>query len=482
VEYDLVIIGGSSAGLHAAVTAAHQKARVALVEQHQLGKSSFLFNQALTEAGRIAYQADSGEDVYLNPQQTGVGRAHIHRAARWAEAVVANLSEHDPQFGSSALLAALGIEVIVGSGQFQNRPLAFAVNGRQLRARAYLIATGACTAQPSIEGLQTTGYLTGEDIFSQLQQREPQWPQNLFVIGGGLVATELSQTLNRLGCNITMIVEGPGILAGEDAEAARLIHAQLEAEGVRILTHSQVTQVKRINGKKWVQAGTQALEADEILLCAGQRPQIESLNLEAVEVEVSPQGIRVNNKLQTSHPQIYACGEVIGGYPLPHVANYEARIALKNALFWPFFKVNYRAIPWAVFADPALARVGLTEAQAKRYYGSQVQVLRTFYKSLARSQMRGETTGFCKIIVQRNGTILGAHLVGSAAAEVVHAIALAMQQRLKIKALADLVHISPTFAEVNFNTAAEWQLQRRQNSFLPDLLEGTFNLRRSWHK
>jgi len=483
-EYDLVIIGGSAAGLYAAVAAARLKARVALVGQHQLGESSFWFNKALTEAGRIAYQVDSAVGgVYRNPERVG-GTAAIDQAMQWAEAVVASLTERDPQSGSIALLAASGIEVMAGTGEFQNHPLAFSVNGRQLRARAYLIATGACTAKPQIEGLQTAGYLTGEDIFSRFhsRQREPQWPQNLLVIGGGLVATELSQTFNRLGCNITMAVAEPGILAGEDAEATRLIQAQLEAEGVRIITHSPVSQVKSIGGKKWVQAGTQALEADEILLGTGQRPQVEFLNLESVGVKLSPQGIWVNDKLQTSHPQIYACGEVIGGYPLPHVAKYEARIALRNALFWPIFRVKYRSIPWAVFSDPELARVGLTEAEAKRCYGQQIQVLRTFYKDNQRSRMRGETTGFCKIIVKRNGTILGAHLVGPVAAEGVHGIALAMQQRLKIKALADLVHISPTFAEANFKTAAEWELQRLKNPFLQDLLEGIFNLRRSFHR
>jgi len=162
---------------------------------------------------------------------------------------------------------------------------------------------------------------------------------------------------------------------------------------------------------------------------------------------------------------------------LPHVARYEAAIALKNALFFPRFKVNYRAIPWAVFSDPELARVGLTEAQARHRYGH-IQVLQQFYKTIAKSQLRGETTGFCKMIVLRDGTILGAHLVGSAAAEVVHLIALAMQQRLKVKALSDLVHISPTFLEINFKTAKEWELG--QQSARQDWLESWFNLRRAW--
>ncbi|CAA9567523.1 Mercuric ion reductase [uncultured Synechococcales cyanobacterium] len=481
VEYDLVVIGGSAAGLSAAVAAAHLKARVALVEAHQLGETTFLRRQALIEVGRATRQAHAAPQFGVDNLATNVGGVSVScdRAMRWAEGVVATLTENDPQAGSAAALATLGVEVIFGGGQFHNAPLCFSVNGRQLRSRAYLIATGTYTAKPNQE-LQATGYLTSEDILSSLNFTQSQIPpslQNLLVIGGGLVATELSQTLNRLGSNVTMVVEAPRLLAQEDATAAQLVQAQLEAEGVRILTDSRITQAKQLNGKKWVSTGEYTIEASEILLTVGQRPQVESLNLESVGVQVGKQGVQVNEKLQTSHPRIYACGEVIGGYPLPHVARYEAAIALKNALFFPKFKVNYRAVPWAVFSDPELARVGLTEAQARHRYG-QIQVLQQFYKTIAKSQLRGETTGFCKMIVFRDGTILGAHLVGSAAAEVVHLIALAMQQRLKVKALSDLVHISPTFLEINFKTATEWGLG--QQSARQDWLESWFNLRRAW--
>ncbi len=483
VEYDLVIIGGGAAGRCAAVAAARLKARVALVEQHQQERSWIFSNQALAEVGRVADRMRSAEQFGIYPTaEVPVQGISIRfaQAMQWAEAVVSTLGEQH----SSVVLATLGIEVICGIGQFHNQPhLTFVVNRRQLRARAYLIATGVCYSPPDIAGLSATDCITPDNI---LKKQWSQWPEDLVVIGGGPVGTELSQTFARLGSRVTLITSNSHILAQEDPEAASWVQAQLEAEGIRVLTHNRITQIKQVNGKKLVLAGpaiaegrSETIKASEVLLTVGQQPNVEFLNLEEVGVNLGHQGIQVNDKLQTSNPRIYACGEVIGGYPLAHVANYEARIALKNALFLPIFKVDYRAIPWAIFSDPELARVGLTEAQARQRYGQAIQVLQQFYKTIARTQLRGETTGFCKIIVRRDGTILGAHLVGPAAGDVIHAIALAMKHRLKIKALSDLVHISPTFAEINGKTAAAWE-DLSQKPARQDFLESFFNLRRTW--
>lgn len=479
VEYDLVIIGGGAAGRYAAAAAARLKARAALVELPQSGGSWVLGNQALAEVGRIAHRMRSTEQFGIYPTAEPVQGISIQvaQAMQWAEAVVSNSKEQH----SSAILASLGIEVICGIGQFHNQPhLAFVVNGRQLRSRAYLIATGTCYSQLDIAGLPATEYITPDNV---LKKQWSQWPEDLVVIGGGPIGTELSQTFARLGSRVTLITSSSHILAQEDPDAAFLVQAQLEAEGVRVLTQSQVTQIKQVNDKKLVLAGSaiagsqaETIKASEVLLTVGQHPNVEFLNLEAAGVNLNQRGIQVNNKLQTSNPRIYACGEVIGGYPLAHVANYEARIALKNALFWPMFKVDYRVIPWAIFSDPELARIGLTETQARRHCGQKIQVLQQFYKTTERAQLQGDT-GFCKIIVQRDGTILGAHLVGPAAGDIIHGVALAMKHRFKVKTLSDLVHISPTFAEINSKTAAKWVSQQpaRQN-----FLESFFNLCRAW--
>jgi pyruvate/2-oxoglutarate dehydrogenase complex dihydrolipoamide dehydrogenase (E3) component len=259
------------------------------------------------------------------------------------------------------------------------------------------------------------------------------------------------------------------------------VQAQLEAEGVRVLTESPVTQVRQIDDKKWVQAGNRAIEADEIILATGQLPNIESLNLEGVGVKFHRQGLELNEKLQTTNPRIYACGDVVGGYQFRHIAQYEASIALKNALFAPFFKVDYRGIPWAIFCDPQLAQVGLTEAQARQRYGKDVFVVRQYFKALDKAQILGETTGFCKIVGRLNGEILGASIVSPDASELIGTIALSVRQKLKVKAIANLPHISPTLSEITHKTALEWQRQRQSsNKTLQNLLESFFNLRRNW--
>jgi pyruvate/2-oxoglutarate dehydrogenase complex dihydrolipoamide dehydrogenase (E3) component len=522
VEYDLIVIGGSTAGIYAAIAAAHLNARVALVENEQLQTNwlgyGALYTQALIQVGRVREQVRDAPQFGIHSsytdsiEQRQVPSVQFTEAMQWVQAVVSTCSEQN----APTVLASLGIDVISGTGEFCRRPhLGFVVNNRRWRARAYLIATGSRPIIPDIDGLQTVGYFTPEDIWQpgivgerhsgnqsfigegdeMDRELHPLTPSpsplqgSWVVIGGGPIGTELAQTLARLNCDVTLVVSTPHILSKEDPEASRLVQAQLEAEGVRILTESSVTQVRRIEDKKWVQAGNRAIEADEILLATGQQPNLESLNLEGVGVKFHRQGLKLNEKLQTTNPRIYACGDVIGGYQFAHIAQYEASVALKNALFMPLFKVDYRPIPWAIFCDPQLARVGLTEAQARQRYGKDVFVVRQYFKTLNKAQLLGETTGFCKIVGRQNGEILGASIVGPNASELIGAIAVCIRQKIKLSASpfgiaslhANFPQVSSTLSEIIHKTALEWQQQRQsRNKTLQNFLEGFFNLRRHW--
>lgn len=488
VEYDLIVIGGSTAATYAAVAAAHLNARVALIEPPEpqtnwLGYGA-IYTQALTQVGCVAQQVCNAPQLGISSanadltQQQPVPFIQWNEAMQWAKAIVYTQSEQN----SLPILASLGVDVITGCGEFCRRPhLGFIVNNRRLRGRTYLIATGSRPAIPDIEGLQTIGYLTPADFWQlDLSLRlRGSW----VVIGGEPTGTQLAQTLARLNCEVTLVVSTPQILSAEDPEASSLVQGQLEAEGIRVLTESPVTQMRRIDDKKWVQAGNRAIEADEILLAAGQEPNVKSLNLEGVGVKYHQQGIELNEKLQTTNPQIYACGDVGGGYQFAHIAQYEASIALKNALFAPLFKVDYRGIPWAIFTDPQLARVGLTEAQARRRYHKDVFVVRQYFKTLDKAQLLGETTGFCKIVGRQNGEILGASIVGPDASELIGAIALAMRHKIKVGAIADFPQVSSTLSEILQKTAMEWRRQRlSRNKTLANFLEGFFNLRRNWSR
>jgi pyruvate/2-oxoglutarate dehydrogenase complex dihydrolipoamide dehydrogenase (E3) component len=207
---------------------------------------------------------------------------------------------------------------------------------------------------------------------------------------------------------------------------------------------------------------------------------VESLNLEAAGVEVAKHGIKVNKKLQTTNPKIYACGDVIGGYQFTHVAGYEAVVVLTNALFFPFSKVNYRVIPWATFTDPELARVGLTEAEARKKHGKRISVLKQPFSGVDRAQAEGATIGFAKIITLGNGQILGAHIVGESAGELIHEVVLAMSKKLPVSALTG-IHVYPTLSEVN--SKAGLLLKKRkfaESKWQQKLLAKLFNKLRSW--
>lgn len=477
VDYDVVIIGGLTAGRYAAIAAAQLRATVALVEPEE-GRSP-IWPHALTELGRVMQQQRLASQFGIHSLHEDSGQncesLLWSEAMQWAKMLVSNLEEQN----SPAVLAALGVDVIVGSGQFERQAhLAFAVNGRRLRARSFLIATGSRQWIPDIEGLETTGYLTAPEVWQSLAQPNP--PQRWAIVGGDPVGIQMAQTLSRLGLNVTLVLRRSHILPQEDPDIAQLVQATLEAEGVRVLTATPVTQMKRIEGTKWLQAGDEAIETDEILLAAGQQPNVENLNLEAVGVKWNRRGLQLNKKLQTTNPRIYACGDVISGYQFTNIANYEAKIALKNALFFPVFKVDYRSLPWAIFCDPQMVRVGLTEEQARRKHGKNILVLRQYFKTLAAAQLHGETTGLCKLIVLRNGEILGAALVGLHAGELVNVFSLALAQKLKVAALATLSPVYPTMSEIFDQIATEYrQASLTNNTFLQNCLEGFFNLRRT---
>ncbi|BAY75248.1 pyridine nucleotide-disulfide oxidoreductase dimerization region [Nostoc linckia NIES-25] len=481
IDYDVVIIGSSLAGYNAALAASQLRATVALVRPKV--DYGFIHHYALSEIAKLAQKLRNAAGFGIHTRHADTSQeCHIslawQEAMLYAQAVASNLQD---QY-SPAILAAQGVDVIFGAGQFQSSAqLGFVVNNRLLRARTYLLASGSRPEVPEIEGLEATGYLTLANIWQCLQKAP--LPKNWVIIGGVPQSIEIAQTLARFGCNVTLVVKYSYVLPHIDPEIAILLQAQLEVEGVRVLTAKPVTQVRRIDDKKWLQAGDKAIETDEILVATGQQPNLESLNLAAVGVKWHGRRLVVNEKLQTTNDRIYACGDVIGGYNFANIANYEAKIALKNALFFPRLKVNYRCIPWGIFSVPAMAQVGLTEAQAKRQFRpDEFLVLRQYFKTVTAAHLRDETTGMCKLIVLRNGEILGASILGAEAGELINLIALAMSEKIKIK---DLVNFSPvylSFSEIVEQIVTEWRKQKLNTNIpLQEFLEGFFHFRRNWN-
>ena len=307
VDYDVVIIGGSPTGRYAALVAKQLQATVALVEPPKgqgASTESALFDlltpHALTRLTQLTQQLSDADrfDIHspdANAAQNWGKSVLWAEAMQWAEGVVSNLEEQN----SPSVLATLGVDVIIGTGQFENKPhLAFTVNNRRLRARSYLIAAGSCPAIPEIDELQNTGYLTVPEVWQPLTSPNP--PKRWAIVGDDPNGCQLAQTLTRLGLKVTLVVKRSHILPAEDLEIAQLVQATLEAEGVRVLTKAPVIQVKQIQNTKWIQAGNEAIETDEILLCTGRAPNVASLNLEAVGVKYNRHRLKVNEKLQTT--------------------------------------------------------------------------------------------------------------------------------------------------------------------------------------
>ncbi len=444
-DYDLVIIGGSLAGRYAAILATEQGKKVALVEPEE----TTLFNLLVPHALNQLRQVKSQFFIPSISHQKSLSWAEV---GQWIKNVIANIEEKN----SLAILAALGVDVIVGSGEFSAQELLIKVNNRKLIARYYLVATGAIPAVPKISGLQAVNYFTPNNIGQQLDVA--RLGKNWVIIGSNPDSITWAQILTRLGFNITLVVKSSQILPSLDADVSYLVQAILEADGVRVLTEMTVSQIKEINRKKWVQAGNEAIETDEILVCAGYQPNIKDLHLEAVKVKCHQRGIEVDSWLQTTNPQIYACGDVIGGYPYPNISNYEAKIAVNNALLLPKLKVDYQSIPWAIATTPQIAQVGFTEAQAKRFY-SDVIVLQQNFKTVAAAQLSEETTGIYKLVVHRNRQILGATIVGTQSSELINLIALAIAQKLKVEAISHLFPIYPSFSEIFARAIANFKLK-----------------------
>lgn len=489
-DYDVVIIGGSLAGRFAALSATQLKAKVALVEPTVNGELylanalyGFVYYQAFSQISNFAKQLDGAflKGFHIscadNEQKCHIS-VDASQALLYSHGIISKIQEqHSP-----AILAAQGVDVIVGDGQFQPSPtLAFVVNNRQLRARTYLLATGSRPGIPEIEGLQKIGFLTIPDVWQSLSSPTP--PKQWVIIGGVPQSIEMAQTLARLGYDVTLIVARKNILPQVDFEISQLLCSQLEAEGVRIMTQAPVTQIRRIENKKWLQVGDKAIETDEIIVATAQQPNIESLNLAAVDVKWDRHRLLVNDKLQTTNRRIWACGDVIGGYAIANLANYEARIAVQNALFFSRQKVNYQEIPWGIFTYPSVAQVGLTEAQAKRQYSQdKIIVLRQYFKSIASAQIQDETTGICKLITLNHGEILGASIFGAKAIEFIHVIALAIAQKIKVTRLAHIAPLYPSFSEILEQTALSWSQHKLNNDLVwQDFLESFFHLRRNWN-
>lgn len=459
IDYDLVIIGGTFAAYQAALIATEFHAKVALIVNSTINNNFY-------------YQYYP----YIFPEINNIPE-------KIEKQYITNIAKNIYQTNSLDNLVMQGVDVIIDDGEFTNKsPLEFTVNQRKLKARNYLLANGSIPSIPQINGLENIPYLTINNIWQYIEKHIDKNTLNkhFAIIGGTPQSIEISQILVKLGGQITLILNNRNILNYIDREIAQLLIAKLEISGIKVLTDTTVTQIREIDGHKWLQAGDKAIETDEIIIAINQQPNIESLNLKTIGVKYHQQHLMVNKKLQSSNHRVYACGDVIGGYNLINLGNYEANIAVKNALFLPIHEVNYQTVAWGIYCEPNIAHIGLTAHRAKgKYPANQILELKQYFKTNTAAQIRGENIGVCKLVVLENGQILGCSIFGTAAAEIINIMALLIAKNLKIAELVKIAPIYPSFAEILVKTAREWQNERmRKNHILQELLASFFNFRR----
>lgn len=472
-EYDLCVIGGGSAGLVAAAGAAALGAKVVLVEKHKMGGDCLNYgcvpSKALLHSAKVAQTMRAASAAAIDDHIPEISLARVMQRVR---AVIAQIEPND----SAERFRSLGVEVLFGAGKFVDRKR-FEVEGRALSARKFIIATGSRPAIPDIPGLKDVAYHTNETVF-ELNEAVPA----LLVIGSGPIGVEMAQAFLRLGSTVHLVDPQPQILRNEDPDLAQVVATRLEEEGAAL--HLGATPI-RIEGEagqvrlliKQADGEELWLQGSHLLLATGRRANVENLALDVAGVELSRGRIATDKRLRTANRDIYACGDVVGPYQFTHMAEHHAGIALRSALFHLPARIEERVIPWCTFTDPELARVGLSETEAKAQ-GIAYQAFSFPFHDLDRAITDGETAGLAKILVAPNGRLLGAAIVGANAGELIHEYVLALARKLKVADLANVIHIYPTLAQINRRVANE-QLKSKLTPGARRWMQRLFGLRGS---
>ncbi|HUP01335.1 MAG TPA: mercuric reductase [Gemmatimonadota bacterium] len=441
-RYNLVVMGAGTAGLVAAAGAAGLGARVALVERGLLGGDCLNYgcvpSKALLRCARAA--ADARAAGQFGVRIAGGVSVDFAAVMERMRRLRAGLSAHD----SASRFRDLGVDVFLGEGRFTG-PERIEVGGAQLAFDRALIATGGRPVVPTVEGLAGAGFLTNETVFSLTAL-----PARLAVVGGGPIGCELAQAFVRFGARVTLVEQGARILPCDDPDAAEIVRVALALEGVDLRLGQELARVEAAPaGHRCVVHASDAFEVDAILVAAGRTAVVEGLGLEAAGVaHDGDRGIRVDDKLRTSNPKIYAAGDVVAGARrFTHVADAHARVILRNALFPGARKASTLTVPWCTFTDPEVAHVGLGP-EAAHEAGIELRTLTQSLEGVDRAVLDGETQGFARVHTRkRGGEILGATIVARHAGEMISEITLAIEAGAGLSALSSTIHPYPTRGE-----------------------------------
>lgn len=440
-KYDLVVLGGGTAGLVGAMGAAGLGARVALVERHLLGgdclNTGCVPSKALIRSARVIAELRRAGSLGVEVSGIRVDFAAVTQRLRLRRA---QLAVHD----SAARLQAAGVDVFFGDGRFAD-PTTVVVEGASLRFRRALIATGGRPTAPPIPGLDAVPYLTNETIFDLTEL-----PRRLIVIGSGPIGCELAQAFARFGSTVTVLDQATQVLPREDPMAAFVLRRLLEREGLHLELGVRIDSARAADGEVHLEftrdPDKRADRTSATVVAAGRAPNVEALGLDAAGVRTTKDGVDVNERLQTSNARVYASGDVCSPYKFTHAADAMSRIVLQNALFFGRRKASALVIPWVTYTDPEVAHVGTTYRDVAESEG-RLETITVGLSEIDRAVVDDESDGFVRVHHER-GRLRGCTIVASHAGEMIGEAVYALTHKGTLGDLSGTVHAYPTQSEV----------------------------------
>lgn len=454
-HYDLIILGAGSAGYWAARTAGAAGARAAVVDPGPLGGLCILRGcmptKALLRSTEVIHLAQHASEVGVLVKEVGYDfEAIMARKRHWVKEFA--------DYRAQGILKQQGYEFIQGAAHFLD-PHTIEVNGETITADKFLISTGSTPFAPEVAGLEEVGYITSDEA---LELKRP--PKSLILLGGGVIALEMGQFFARLGTEVTFVLRSERVLSSEDDDVAYGIQKCLEDEGIRVMNLMTMERFSR-EGDRKVLTGTRMnepvrLEAEEVMVCLGRVPNVDKLDLALAGVHGSRFLVPVNEHMQTNQPHVYAAGDATGRHFIVHVAIQEGIHAAKHALGLTHAPMDYRLLAWAIFSDPNVARVGLSERDATKQSIPYV-VGKYPFDDQGKALVSNLTKGFVKVLAHADtGEILGATVVGAEGSDLIHEMIVAMYFRSTCQQFLEIPHLHPTLSEIWLDPVEECEDQR----------------------